>query len=42
MDKRREITYLPIESICPSEWNPNTQTDAVFNALCENLEWSNL
>jgi len=37
MDQRREITYLPIESIRPSEWNPNTQTDAVFNALCENI-----
>jgi len=36
-EMRREIVYLDINSVKPNEWNPNTQSESVFNALTENI-----
>ena len=33
-----EFVELPIESIVPNEWNPNTMSTDVFNALVENIK----
>jgi ParB/RepB/Spo0J family partition protein len=37
-EKRREVVYLDITKVKPNEWNPNTQTESVFNALTENIQ----
>ena len=37
-EKRREVVYLDIQKLRANEWNPNTQTESVFNALTENIQ----
>lgn len=31
--QRLEVVCLDIEKVKPNDWNPNVQTDSVFNAL---------
>lgn len=37
-EKKRELQQLPLGKVKENPWNPNTQSDAQFNALCENIK----
>ena len=37
-DKNVEVVNLPITRIKPNTFNPNTQSEEVFNALVENIQ----
>lgn len=36
-ERRRSVEYIDIGLLDPSNWNPNMQTESVFNALTENI-----
>jgi len=36
--EKPEVVELPISAVKPNAWNPNTQSEEVFNALVENIQ----